>query len=236
MERRNVLLGAAALGTGAPAGQLAGAGTAAAAPRTGPLRVHVVVFDGADELDFIAPHEVFSLARTHSEHGVEVSYVTTGRPRLVRAAHGTGIEVGRTWAPRSADVIVVPGGDTMRRGGPGIWAEIDGGVLPRVLAAAPRRGLTIASVCTGAILLAEAGLVRGRPCTTHHRARAELEARGGVFKNARVVDDGDVVTAGGITSGLDLALWLVKREAGPDAATEVETMLEYQARGTVWSR
>lgn len=86
------------------------------------------------------------------------------------------------------------------------------------------------------MLLSAAGLTRGRPCTTHHKARPDLEQQGGVLKNARVVDDGDLVTAGGITSGLELALWLVRRELGPDTANAVEAMLEYEARGTVWSR
>lgn len=236
MERRNILLGAALLGAGVPAAQTLGARGAAAAPRNGPLRVHVVMFDGAEEQDFIAPYEVFSLAGAHSERGVEVDYVTTGRPRLVRSAFGTRVRVDRAWDPRGADVIVVPGGGYRRREGPGVWAEIADGTLPRALADAPRRGLTIASLCTGAFLLSEAGLLRGRPCTTHHRARADLEARGGVPKDARVVDDGDVVTAGGVTSGLDLGLWLVRRELGPDTAIGVEGVLEYRADGTVWTR
>ena len=84
------------------------------------------------------------------------------------------------------------------------------------------------------MLLSAAGLTKGRPCTTHHGAKAYLEEQGGVVKNARVVDDGDLVTAGGISSGLELGLWLVKRELGADAAIGTETMLEYEARGTVW--
>ncbi|MFD0395849.1 DJ-1/PfpI family protein [Streptomyces nogalater] len=98
----------------------------------------------------------------------------------------------------------------------------------------PREGLTISSLCTGAVLLSAAGLTQGRPCTTHHGAKAYLAEHGGLVKNARVVDDGDLVTAAGITSGLELGLWLVRRELGSDAATGVETMLEYEARGTVW--
>nr|WP_037967962.1 DJ-1/PfpI family protein [Streptomyces sp. SS] len=85
------------------------------------------------------------------------------------------------------------------------------------------------------MLLAAAGLTRGRPCTTHHKAKADLERQGGLVKNARVVDDGDLVTAGGITSGLELALWLTRRELGSDTATGLEAMLEYEARGTVWT-
>ncbi len=117
---------------------------------------------------------------------------------------------------------------------PGVWAEIRRGTLPRALAAAVRPGLTISAPCTGVMLLSAAGLTNGRPCTTHHRVRPDLERQGGVVKDARVVDDGDLVTAGGVTSGLDLALWLVRRELGADAAIGLEGMLEYEARGTVW--
>lgn len=238
MERRQFLRGTTAAGAatlGAGTVTAAAAGTAAAAPRrTGPLRVHIVMFDGVEEFDCVAPYEVFSAAAMHSPGGVEVRYVTTGRPRLVRCGYGTEIQVRHRWAPAEADVVVVPGGGYTRRTGPGIWAEIDSGVLPRALAAAPRKRLVISSVCTGAVLLSAAGLTKGRPCTTHHGAKAYLEEQGGVVKNARVVDDGDLVTAGGITSGLELGLWLVKRELGSDAAAGVETMLEYEARGTVW--
>ncbi|MER7468078.1 DJ-1/PfpI family protein [Streptomyces sp. NPDC097981] len=244
MNRRDVLRATTAIGaTGAVAGAT-GLGASAPAAATerpparsgGPWRVHVVMFDGVEELDFAAPYEVFSAARFFTDRTVDVRYVTAARPGFVRAAYGTRVAVEHAWAPDEADVVVVPGGGYARREDPGVWAEIRRGTLPRALEAAPRPGLTIGALCTGVMLLSAAGLTRGRPCTTHHKARPDLEAQGGVPKNARVVDDGDLVTAGGITSGLELALWLVRRELGPDAATSVEAMLEYEARGTVWSR
>ncbi|WP_051183587.1 DJ-1/PfpI family protein [Streptomyces sp. HGB0020] len=208
---------------------------AAATPRrTGPLRVHIVMFDGVEELDCIAPYEVLSAAGRHSTHGADIRYVTTGEPGPVRCGHGTEIQVRHRWAPQEADLIVVPGGGYARRDAPGVWAEVRSGILPRALASAPRSGLTISGVCTGTMLLSAAGLTRGRPCTTHHRAKAHLEEQGGDVKNARVVDDGDLVTAGGITSGLELGLWLAGREFGPDVVTRVGAMMEYEARGTVW--
>jgi transcriptional regulator GlxA family with amidase domain len=236
MDRRDFLhwstagAGAVAAGTlGAPAARAVGRRPA------DPLRVQIVMFDGVEELDFAAPFEVFAAASMHHEHGVDTRFVTAGEPGPVRAAYGTEVRVEHRLEPARADLLVVPGGGYTRRDGPGIWAEIANGVLPRALAAARRRGLTISSLCTGALLLAEAGLTDGRPCTTHRGARDELAARGGMVKNARVVDDGDLVTAGGITSGLELGLWLVRREIGSDAAVGVEGMLEYEARGTVWS-
>ncbi|MET9436659.1 DJ-1/PfpI family protein [Streptomyces sp. NPDC006551] len=244
MNRRTLLrtttaLGAASLAAGATtsahAATPAPAPAAAASRRTGPLRVHVVMFDGVEELDYTAPYELFSAADHFTDRQVDVRYVTLDDTPTVRAAYGSTIRVDHRWAPEEADVLVVPGGGYARREDPGVWAEIRRGALPRALARAPRPGLTISALCTGVMLLSAAGLTRGRPCTTHHRARADLQRQGGVLKNARVVDDGDLVTAGGVTSGLDLALWLVRRELGVDAAIGLEEMLEYEARGTVWT-
>jgi transcriptional regulator GlxA family with amidase domain len=197
--------------------------------------VHVVLFDGVEELDLAAPYEVLAASDHFTDRTVEVRYVALDGPRTVTAAFGTRLRADRAWAPEQADVLVVPGGGYARRDQPGVWAEIQRGALPRALARAPRPGLTISALCTGVMLLSAAGLTHGRPCTTHHRAKADLERQGGILKNARVVDDGDLVTAGGVTSGLDLALWLARRELGVDAALGLESMREYEARGTVWT-
>lgn len=235
--RRRTLLGATAAGTATAAAGLAGPAGAATARWTveNPLRVQIVMFDGVEEQDFAGPYEVFSLAGRIGGGVIRTGYVTATRPRTVTAAFGTRVDVPTGWSPRDADLIVVPGGGFGRPDGPGVWAEIAAGVLPPKLAAAPRRGLTIASLCTGAILLAEAGLTSGRPCTTHTGAKEELARRGGLVTDARVVDDTDLVTSAGITSGLDLALHLVRREIGAALAVRTENVLEYQARGTVWT-
>ncbi|WP_433548654.1 DJ-1/PfpI family protein [Streptomyces sp. CA-294286] len=241
MKRRTLLrtattVGVTGLATGAPA-SFATASTGAAPRRAdaAPLRVHVVLFDGVEELDLAAPYEVFAASDHFTDRDVDVRYVALDGPRTVTAAYGTRLRADHAWAPEKADLLVVPGGGYARREDPGVWAEIQRGALPRALARAPRPGLTISALCTGVMLLSAAGLTRGRPCTTHHRAKADLEKQGGVLKNARVVDDGDLVTAGGVTSGLELALRLVQRELGVDAALGLEAMLEYEARGTVWT-
>ncbi|MFI9273209.1 DJ-1/PfpI family protein [Kitasatospora sp. NPDC052896] len=241
MERRNFLrhtgTGAAVLTVGAAAvGLTPQVAAATGEMRSGrPLRVDIVLFDGAEDLDFTAPFETFSQAGSVSPGAVDVRYVTLDGPGLVRTQYGSRIQVDHAWSPAGRDVILVPGGGFVHRDGPGVWSEIDRGVLPRALAAAVRNGLTIASVCTGAMILSAAGLTRGRPCTTHHLAQADLRAQGGLVKTARVVDDGDLVTAGGVSSGLDLGLWLVRRELGAETAVAIESMLEYEARGTVWT-
>lgn len=198
--------------------------------------MQILVFDGVDDMDIFAPLEVFGYA-AHFDSRAEVELVTGASPEAIVLVSGTIIEVQTGWAPERADVLVVPGGGYgLSPGSPGVPSEIARGQLPRLLGAARRKGLTLASVCVGAMLLSAAGITRGRPCTTHHRLREQLEREGGLIIGARVVDDGDLVTTGGVTSGLDLALWLVQRELGSDIAVAVEEVMEYERRGTVWRR
>jgi len=87
------------------------------------------------------------------------------------------------------------------------------------------------------MLLAAAGLTRGRPAVTHHDALSDLAATGThVIENARVVDDGDLLTAAGVTSGLDLALWIIERETGTILAGRVARQIEHQCSPAIWTR
>lgn len=222
------MLGAA---TGLPAAQ----GKPPAAGPDEPLRVHFLLFGGVDALDYLAPHEVLHHAREAGAM-VDTRLVSQSGPRQVTTSSGVRFDVDAGWSPQDADVIVVPGGGYGR--GPqtaGVDAEIHRGDIPALLTAARRPGLTFASVCTGAMLLSAAGITKDRPCTTHHFAIADLEKQGGRVTDARVVDDGDLITAGGVTSGLDLGLWLVERTFGANTAHQVQSVLEYERRGTVWT-
>ncbi|WP_043968192.1 DJ-1/PfpI family protein [Micromonospora haikouensis] len=202
---------------------------------TGPLRVQVLLYDGVEEQDFVGPYEVFSIARSAARASLTIDYVTADAPRTITAGGGTRVEVGTGWSPWDADLLVVPGSGLTGPTRPGVELEIAKGDLPGTLAAAPRPGLVVASVCTGALLLGAAGLTRGRRCITHQMVKDKLAAFGGLVTEARVVDDGDLVTCGGVTSGLDLGLHLVRREFGADAADLVARILEYEPRGAVWA-
>ncbi|MEV8638274.1 DJ-1/PfpI family protein [Streptosporangium sp. NPDC051023] len=231
MERRTLLQSAAVATTGA---LLPADAAVARASAPSPLRrVHIVLFDGVEELDFAAPLEVLDIAGKFGAP-VETTLVTCDGPRTVVASCGTRIEVRAPWAPDNADVIIVPGGDVRDPARPGVAMEIKRGVIPAALRAARRSRLVMASVCTGALLLGAAGLVRGRPCTTHRMSRDKLAEQGGRVIDARVVDDDDLVTSAGVTSGLELALWLVQRGHGVDVSLDVERVLEYERRGAVY--
>jgi transcriptional regulator GlxA family with amidase domain len=199
------------------------------------MRIDVIAFDSFDELDAIAPFEVLkSAAAAGADFDVRL-VAWTGGPEVV-AAHGLRLTVESGDAAGRPDVVIVPGGGWISRNSVGARGEVERGVIPRRLAELHAAGTIVASVCTGAMLVAAAGLLKGRPATTHHGAIDDLRAAGAEIVEARVVDDGDVVSAGGVTSGLDLALWLVERFAGVEIVHKVESEMEFERRGEVWQR
>jgi transcriptional regulator GlxA family with amidase domain len=189
-------------------------------------RVAIVVFDGVEELDALGPYEVFSVAR-QAGADLDVRLVTYDEADEVRAAHGLVFHPqGRL--DEGADVVVVPGGGWSNRADRGAWHVAQEGQLPKQLARLHQLGTTIlASVCTGGMLLAAAGVLKGRRAITHADAVDELSASGARVVEARVVDDGDLVSAGGVTSGIDLALHLVQRIAGAEVRAATEQEIEY---------
>jgi len=195
--------------------------------------ITVVVYDGFDELDAVAPYEVFSNAAARG-CDLDVSLRALDAEETVTASHGLRVEVDGLLGDADPDLVVVPGGGWNDRADASAWAEAQKGDLPRALAALHERGVELAAVCTGGMLLAEAGVLDGRPAVTHASARDDLEATDAEVVDARVVDDGDVLTAGGVTSGLDLALHLVARLCGGEVAEEVATTIEYDTRGEMY--
>jgi transcriptional regulator GlxA family with amidase domain len=203
---------------------------AAAGPVDGPLRVQVLMFDGVEEQDFVAPVEVFGVAAFLGGQ-LTTTMVTTARPATVTCAYGTRVEVAHGWSPRDVDILVVPGGGYADPSLPGVYQINEDKDFLRRLAAVDALPV---GICAGTMILSTAGITRGRNATTHASAKSDLAAQGATVIDARVVDDGDLITAGGITSGLDASLWLVERFLGARLAQGVETVLEYERRGTVW--
>ncbi len=191
------------------------------------MRIDVIVYDGFDELDAIGPYEVFGHA-TRAGADLDVAYAALGREpgAEVTASLGTTLSVQRTLG--AADVVVVPGGGWLNDGNtPGSRAEALRGDLPRALADRHAAGSLVAGVCTGGMLLATAGLLDGRRATTHHTSIDQLPSYGATLVLERVVDEGSVVTAGGVTSGIDLALHLVERLCGATYADAAALMMEH---------
>lgn len=187
------------------------------------MRIEMLVFDGVDEMDVMGPFEVWSHAAKRTD--LEVALVGLDGPVEV-----TGLNSLQFKAPEglgTPEALFVPGGGWMNRAEQGSWAEARRGVMTARIADLAPTLRWIGSVCTGSMLLAEAGLVKGRPATTNRGAWAELEAFGAELKKSRVVDDGTLITAGGITSGIDLALYAVEREYGVEIADGIADTMEY---------
>jgi transcriptional regulator GlxA family with amidase domain len=185
-------------------------------------RTEILFFDGLDDLDAVAPFEILTAA------GFPTRAVRPpGAVPTVTTHHGLTLAIDHELGG-DPELVIVPGGGWRDGTASGVRAESEG-ALPQRLAELHQRGTVIASVCTGAMLLAAAGLLRGRPATTHHTALDDLAAAGAdVRREARVVDDGDILTAGGVTAGIDLSLLLIERHAGADAARQAARRLEYE--------
>jgi transcriptional regulator GlxA family with amidase domain len=189
------------------------------------VRIDIVCYDGLDELDAIGPLEVL---RNAEAAGADLHPQTVSRTAVdeITASHGLRFRPDCAYQP-GAEIVLVPGGNWLARRPVGAWGEVQRGDWLPLLAEAARSGAVMASVCTGAMLLAHAGVIGVRRATTHHSAWDDLAATGATLVKDRVVDDGDLVTAGGVTSGIDLGLWLVERFASPGLAEELASALEY---------
>lgn len=198
------------------------------------MRFEILIFDGFDELDAIAPYEVLRNA-AQVKSGVTVELVTMEAVQEVTATHGLRLRPsGQVNWQRWPDVLVVPGGGWIDRASKGARAEAERGAIPKMIKSFHEAGTVCASICTGAMLLGAAGILKGRSATTNHGAVNDLENFGAKVIPARVVDDGNVITAAGVTSGLELGLWLVERFFGSQLAHKIELQMEYERRGTVW--
>jgi transcriptional regulator GlxA family with amidase domain len=191
------------------------------------LLFDIAVFDGVDELDVVGPLEVLRRAGALGAD-IQCRLKARGDAAPVRGAFGLPFQPEGVFRPGEAKVVVVPGGGWVAKSAAGAWAEVNRGEWPRLLAEAARAGSVMAGVCTGAMVLAHAGVIGPRRATTHHDALADLAALGASVVTGRVVDEGELITSGGVTSGIDLALWLLSRYYGGDLTELVAEALEYQ--------
>src|SRR5262249_49962373 len=161
--------------------------------------------------------------------GFNAKLLSLKKQDFVTAACGLKvIPDGRLHIKQKPSVLCVPGGGWLARSTSGAWAEAERGDVLQVIREFYAANVVLAAVWTGALLLARAGLLRDRPATTNHAAIDELSGCGAKLVKSRVVDDGDIITAGGITSSLDLGLWLIERFVGISKALEVANRLEYE--------
>ncbi|MDT0398626.1 MULTISPECIES: DJ-1/PfpI family protein [Streptomyces] len=180
------------------------------------MQIAIVLFDRFTALDAVGPYE--TLGRLPDARTVFVAErtgpVRTDTGALAITADRTLDEVP------SPDIVVVPGG-------PGQTPQMENGTLLEWLRTADATSTWTTSVCTGSLLLAAAGLLRGRRATSHWLALDHLRRYGAEPTGERVVTDGKYVTAAGVSSGIDMGLTLLGRIAGDEHAQAVQLLTEY---------
>ena len=187
--------------------------------------VAIVLFDDVEVLDFAGPFEVFSVCGRRSLLDPFDVYTVSERGQTIRARNGLIVTPLHSFesAP-SPDILLVPGGFGTRR-------EMKSPVMLEFVARVGTHCEFLLSVCTGALVLACAGLLDGLSATTHHLALDELRAvapRTTVREGARIVDNGRVILSSGVSAGIDMSLHVVARLLGDDLALETARYMEYE--------
>jgi len=197
------------------------------------LNVGILIFDGVEVLDFAGPFEVFSRTRTvpgvesrRSEESAPFHVFTVAKTdEIVRATGGLEILPAHSFedAPR-VDMLVVPGGFGTR-------AQLNDNETLAWIRKVAATAKQTTSVCTGALLLAKAGLLEGRRATTHWGAYDLLASLGNVNveRGARVVHDG-IISSAGVAAGMDMAFEVVAEICGREIADETAKYIEYERR------
>lgn len=192
------------------------------------LNFAILLFDGAEELDYVGPWEVLTMMnmvkRMKKVEPLDHIYFVSQNGGRITSAKGMRVETDYSFAtaPKS-DVILVPGGQGTR-------CEIDNPILLKWIADQAAHCTWVTSVCTGSMLLAAAGPAKGKNITTHWMAVDEVRNRGdagAVLTGQRWVVDGNVVTSAGVSAGIDMSLWLVQQMYGADFSQAVVNAMEY---------
>ena len=187
------------------------------------MRIAIAVFEDAEELDFAGPWEVLTAWSFLYPNDVEVVMVGDSTDP-VTCAKGMRVVPEVSWEDLGdVDVLVYPGGRGTR-------AQLGNERIRERLRSIRQRGALMTSVCTGALVYADAGLLDGRPATTYWSAFDELLAVDGTIEprpEDRFVDDDEVITAAGVSAGIDMALHLVARLSSLDKAREVRRYIQY---------
>lgn len=181
--------------------------------------IAMVAYPGMTALDLYAPHYYFATMR-----GARVHIVAETRAPLLCDRNCT-IVPDATYAdvPANPDLIFVPGG-----GVPTVDA-MENDALIDFLADRAKGARFVGSICTGALILGAAGLLQGKRATAHWKVRdACLPAMGATPVNQRIVQDGKVVTGGGVTAGVDFGIYMTNIFRGPDYARTLQLISEYQ--------
>lgn len=181
----------------------------------------VVIFPKAEELDFIGIWQVLGTTQHLSkETYFQLKTVGTAK-KPIKCAHGLTVLPDETLGNHLRyDVIVIPGG-------PGTFEAVKNEALLNEVKRAYKAGKLVCSVCTGAFILAEAGILKGKKATTYHTEIDKLSRYGVVPVRERVVVQGNIITGAGVSASLDVGLKVIEKLLGAESAANVAEWIEY---------
>ncbi|MCU5683742.1 DJ-1/PfpI family protein [Bacillus wiedmannii] len=198
------------------------------------MKIQIVLFYGFGELVSFAPFEVLKRAIAEGAP-FTVELVSSERKQEVTTSFGVTIKLHDFLRmDNRPDLLIVPGGGWNHKAEHGARKEAELGTLTKIIREMHNEGTIVAGVCTGGMLLAASGILNDKKATMHHLAQNEMREYGAELLPYRIVDQGNVITARGVTSGVDLGLWITERFASPKIAAAVEYRMEYERRGVVW--
>jgi transcriptional regulator GlxA family with amidase domain len=184
------------------------------------VRTAFIIYDGMTTLDFIGAYDALTRLKTM---GFREDFAWDVCAATSVVADGTGLRILPTRVGGSLaefDLVIVPGGGSARR-------LVDDSSFIAWLRTASACPLKV-SVCSGALLLGAAGFLEGRRATTHRTAQTDLARYCATVLDERIVDDGDLITARGVTSSIDLGLYLVERIAGREVRDKIQRQMDYE--------
>ncbi len=188
-------------------------------------RVGILLFDEAEVLDFAGPFEAFSITKLADGRRPFSVYTIAEHDWLIKARNGLLVQPNYTFLDTpELDVFIIPGGYGAKK------IEIHNEKLIRFIQETAARTPLTASVCTGAFLLAQAGLLNGKTATTHWLDTEELQHQFPdvhVVTGVRFVDQGSIMTSGGVSSGIHMSLHIVRKLLGEDVAKSAARRMEY---------
>jgi transcriptional regulator GlxA family with amidase domain len=196
----------------------------------GKLTIGILIFDGVEVLDFCGPFEVFAGASSVGDPGEHRSLfqvvIIAEEDRIITCAGGLLVKPHATIKNHPPlDILVVPGGDVFR--------ELSNPQVLEWIGRQDQQTRLTASVCTGAFLLAECGLLNQRRATTHWSGIEMMQQRYPAVKmlaDTRIVDEGHIITSAGVSAGIDMSLYVVSRLFGEEVAVQTARYMEYERR------
>lgn len=186
-------------------------------------KVAILIFDDVEVLDFAGPFEVFSVTSQELKQNVFEVFTVAEKPTVF--ARG-GLSINATYTLETCpqpDILIVPGGVGTR-------PLLKNDTVLNWINTTQANAEFLLSVCTGAMLLGKLGLLDGLPSTTHHTTFAEFQAiapKTTIITDKRFVDNGKIVTAGGISAGIDMSLYMVEKLLGREAVEKTVKEMEY---------